>query len=103
MIYIVRVSPLSRRLSRPLAAICAKPTSRPRKFRLSRELAKKNIRLSRRENCSVNAKKFIIKVFSNLKLIANNSLGLLCHPSSALLRFLCVYVKDVPNLTAPLR
>jgi len=50
-------SPLSRRLSWPPAAICAKPASRPQKFRLSRELAEKNIRLSRRENSGLNAKK----------------------------------------------
>jgi len=41
---------------RPPAAICAKPASRPRKLRLSRQLAEKNIRLSRRENCSLNTK-----------------------------------------------
>src|SRR6218665_214303 len=52
-----RGSPLSRRFSRPPAAICAKPASRPRKFRLSRALAEKNIRLSRRENCGLNTKK----------------------------------------------
>src|SRR6218665_918035 len=84
-------SPLSRRLSRPPAVIYAKPASRPQKFRLSREQAEKNIRLSRRENCGSNTKKFITKVFSILKLIANRH-GLLCYPSSALLRFLCVYV-----------
>src|SRR6218665_3786055 len=55
--------PLSRRLSRPPAAICPKPASRPRKLRLSRELAEKNIRLSRRENCGLNTKKFITNLF----------------------------------------
>src|SRR6218665_2920867 len=62
-------SPLSRRLSRPPAAICAKPVSRPRKLRLSRELAEKNIRLNRRENCGLNTKNplliFFLKLFSN--------------------------------------
>src|SRR6218665_1229347 len=62
-------SPQSRRLSRPPAAICAKPASRPRKFRLSRKLAEKNIRLSRRENSGLNTKKSITRVFSILKLI----------------------------------
>ena len=62
-------SPLSRRLSRPPAAICAKPASRPRKFRLRRKLAEKNIRLSRRENSGLNTKKSITRVFSILKLI----------------------------------
>src|SRR6218665_1305125 len=59
-------SPLSRRRSQPPAAICAKQASRPRKFRLSRELAEKNIRLSRRENFGLNIKKSITKVFSIL-------------------------------------
>src|SRR6218665_533126 len=84
-------SPLSRRLSRPAAAICAKPASRPRKFRLSRELAEKNNRLSRRENSGLSAKKSITKVFIILKLIVNRH-DRLYHPSSALLCFLCVYV-----------
>src|SRR6218665_1799411 len=69
-------SPLSRRLSRPAAAICAKPASRPRKLRLSRELAEKNTRLSRRENCGLNTKKSITKVFSILKLIATACFGI---------------------------
>src|SRR6218665_2341223 len=87
------ISPLSRRLSWPPAAICAKPVSRPRKFRLSRKLAEKNIRLSRRENSGLNTKKSIrpTKVFSILKLSANRH-GLLYHLSSALLCFFCVYV-----------
>jgi len=54
-------SPLSRRLSRPPAAICAKPVSRPQTFWLSRELAEKNIRLSRRENCGLNTKSPLLK------------------------------------------
>src|SRR6218665_1058336 len=53
-------SPLSRRLSRPPAAICAKPASRPQKLRLSRKLVEKNIRLSRRENCGLNTKTSIL-------------------------------------------
>src|SRR6218665_3490709 len=65
-------SPQSRRLSRPPAAICAKPGSWPRKFRLSRKLAEKNIRLSRRENCGLNTKKSMTKVFRILKLIATS-------------------------------
>ena len=84
-------SPLSLRLSWPPAAICAKPTSRPRKFQLNHELAEKNMRLSRQENCGSNTKIFITKVFSILKLIANCHC-LLCYPSLALLCFLCVYV-----------
>src|SRR6218665_3748527 len=82
-------SPLSRRLSRPAAEICAKPASRRRKFRLSRELAEKNIRLSRRENPGLNAKTSITKVFNILKLIVNRY-GLLYHPS-ALLCFVFMY------------
>src|SRR6218665_427910 len=62
----------------------------PQKFRLSRELAEKNIRLSRRENCGLNTKQFITKVVSILKLIAYCH-DLLCHPSSVLLCCLCVY------------
>jgi len=56
-------SPLSRRLSRPPAPICAKPASRPRKLRLGRGLAEKNIRLSRRENCGLNTEKSTINLF----------------------------------------
>src|SRR6218665_1060331 len=81
------------RLSRPPAAICAKPASRPQKLRLSRKLAKKNIRLSRREYCGLNTKTSIrpTKVFSILKLCDNRQ-ALLRHPLSALLCFLCAYV-----------
>src|SRR6218665_2056893 len=81
-------SPLSRRLSRPPAAICAKPASRPRKLQLSRELAEKNIRLSRRETCGLNTEKSIANLFSP---VISQSQRLLRHPSSALSCFLCVY------------
>ena len=74
-----------------LQSIGSPLSRRPRKFRLSRALAEKNIRLSRRENSGLNANKSITKVFSILKLIVNRN-GLLYHPSSALLCFLCVYV-----------
>src|SRR6218665_1633430 len=89
-------SPLSRRLSRPAAAICAKPASRPRKFRLSRELAEKNIRLSRRENSGLNAKKSITKVFGILKLIVNRH-GLRALPSlvGAVMFSLCLCIKCI--------
>src|SRR6218665_3968107 len=52
------------RLSRDLAG--RQPQfvrSRPRKLRLSRELAEKNIRLSRRENSGLNTKKYITTLF----------------------------------------
>src|SRR6218665_120377 len=61
--------PPSRRLSRP--PICAKPASRPRKMRLSRELAKTNNWLNRREKCGLITEKSIITVFNTRKLFAN--------------------------------
>jgi len=59
------LSPLSRRLSRPLAAICAKPASRQQKLWLSHELAEKKFQLSRRENCGLNTEKCIANLFLN--------------------------------------
>jgi len=47
----IAIRPPSLRLSRTPTAICAKPASRLRKMRLSREPAEKNNRLSRREKC----------------------------------------------------
>ena len=78
----LEASPLSRRLSRPPSAICAKPASRPRKLRRSRELAEKNIRLSRRENCGLNTKQINYYSFQHPQV---NRHGLLRHPSSELL------------------
>src|SRR6218665_1207549 len=54
---------------RPPAAIFATSASRPRKLWLSRELAEKKIRLSRRENCGLNTKNPLLIYF--LKLFAN--------------------------------
>src|SRR6218665_4036140 len=65
-LYFILHSPLRRRLSRLAAAICAKPASRPRKLRLSRELAEKNTRLSRRENCGLNTKNQLLKFSASL-------------------------------------
>jgi len=62
------VRPPSRQLSRPPAAICAKPARRPRKVWLSREPAEKNHRLSRQEKCGLITEKSIIAVFNICKL-----------------------------------
>src|SRR6218665_712534 len=52
----------------PSPRLCAKPASRPRKMRLSREPVEKNNRLSRREKCGLITEKSIIS-FQPLKEI----------------------------------
>src|SRR6218665_4004921 len=65
---------------RPPAAICAKPASRPRKMRLSREPAEKNNRLGRREKFGLITEKSIT-VFNICKLFASTIFAVPCRRS----------------------
>src|SRR6218665_3368913 len=63
--------------------------SRPRKLRLSREPAEKNIRLSRRENYGLDTEKSITKVYRILKLFATACFAI---PRRCCYGFFCVCV-----------
>src|SRR6218665_1325954 len=92
---------LSCRLSRPPAVICAKPASRQRKLRLSRELAEKNIRLSRRENCGLSTKNPLLK-FQHPQVNRQSPQNDLPFLVDAVMFSLCLCI-DLKRMTAPLQ